>query len=289
MESLKEEIQKKKPNLSKGSVSTYVSLLKNLYKKANTDTPILEWINKQEENIKLMNDIKAGVRKTILSALICVSDKNDKYKALLMKDGEEYNNIIKQQVKTPAQQENWQTQDQIKEVYEKLLNDSKELLKKEELNNNEFQKLQNLIIISLYYLIPPRRLKDFTDFKIKSIDKKKDNYKQGNKLIFNSYKTNKFYGVQSVEIPPLLNKLLNRFIKLNKNEFLLVDSNNNPLSSVKLTQRLNSIFGKKVSVNILRHSYLSNMYKDIPALTKMEEVAKDMGHSVNEALQYIKK
>ena len=143
--------------------------------------------------------------------------------------------------------------------------------------------------MSLYYLIPPRRLKDFTDFKIKAIDKKQDNYKQGNKLKFNAYKTDKYYGEQTVEAPPTLNKLLNKFIKLNKNDYLLVDSNNNKLSSVKLNQRLNAIFNKKVSVNILRHSYLSNMYQGIPALTKMEETAENMGHSIKEALQYIKK
>ena len=289
MESLKEEIQKKKPNLSKGSISTYMSLLKSLYKKADTQTPILEWINKQDENIKLLSDVNPSVRKTVLSALVCVADQNDKYKILMMKDGEKYVEQMKKQEKSPAQAENWQTQEQIKEVYEKLLNENKDLLKKEELNNNEFQKLQNLIILSLYYLIPPRRLKDFTDFKIKNINKKTDNYKQGNKLKFNSYKTDKFYGEQTVEAPPTLNKLLNKFIKLNKNDYLLVDSNNNNLTSVKLNQRLNVIFGKKASVNILRHSYLSSMYQGIPELTKMEETAKDMGHSIKEALQYIKK
>jgi hypothetical protein len=40
---------------------------------------------------------------------------------------------------------------------------------------------------------------------------------------------------------------------------------------------------------MLRHIYLTNKYKDIPALSKMEEVAADMGHSVSTAMEYIKK
>jgi hypothetical protein len=61
------------------------------------------------------------------------------------------------------------------------------------------------------------------------------------------------------------------------------------LTPVKRNQRLNKIFGKKVSCNILRHSFLTEKYKDIPAIKQMQETANDMGHSINEALMYVKK
>jgi hypothetical protein len=39
---------------------------------------------------------------------------------------------------------------------------------------------------------------------------------------------------------------------------------------------------------MLRHIYLSNIYKDMPALKKMEQTAEQMGHSLNQALEYVK-
>ena len=45
-----------------------------------------------------------------------------------------------------------------------------------------------------------------------------------------------------------------------------------------------------LSVNMLRHIFLSHYYKDTPKVTDMEEMATNMGHSVSTALrQYVKK
>jgi hypothetical protein len=56
-----------------------------------------------------------------------------------------------------------------------------------------------------------------------------------------------------------------------------------------MTQRLNSIFGKKASINILRHSFITSKYKDMPSLEDLQEEATAMGHSLKEHLEYIKK
>jgi hypothetical protein len=64
----------------------------------------------------------------------------------------------------------------------------------------------------------------------------------------------------------------------------------NPLSSVKLNQRINKIFHeKKVGVNALRHSYLTDKYKQHSQVDK--ELSKDMtemGSSRGMADTYIK-
>jgi hypothetical protein len=39
---------------------------------------------------------------------------------------------------------------------------------------------------------------------------------------------------------------------------------------------------------MLRHIYLSNKYKDVPALKEMKATAANMGHSIEEALKYVK-
>jgi hypothetical protein len=40
---------------------------------------------------------------------------------------------------------------------------------------------------------------------------------------------------------------------------------------------------------MLRHIYLTDKYKDIPAINELKQTASDMSHSVAEALEYVKK
>ena len=40
---------------------------------------------------------------------------------------------------------------------------------------------------------------------------------------------------------------------------------------------------------MLRHIYLTNIYKDVPRLNQMEHLADEMGHSVSTAMEYIKR
>ncbi len=65
---------------------------------------------------------------------------------------------------------------------------------------------------------------------------------------FNQYKTAKYYHKQDVVVPSALKLLLSRWTKLIDNDYLLFDTNNNPLSSFKLNPRLNKIFDGKISV-----------------------------------------
>ena len=64
----------------------------------------------------------------------------------------------------------------------------------------------------------------------------------------------------------------------------------NPLSSVKITQRLNKIFGKKASINQMRKTYLSTKYADtIKINNALAEDLKEMGSSMIQAPIYILK
>jgi integrase len=156
----------------------------------------------------------------------------------------------------------------------------------------DLQEIENYIIICLLggIYIPPRRSKDYVDFKISNIDKDKDNYFDGNYFIFNSYKTAKTYGQQKVEVPKELKTILKKWIKSNPSEYLLFDSQLNKLSNVKLNQRLVKIFGKKAGVNQLRHTYLSEKYGDlIDTKSNLAKDMSDMGSSTSQETTYIKK
>jgi integrase len=155
----------------------------------------------------------------------------------------------------------------------------------------DLQEIQNYIILCVLSgrYIPPRRSKDYVDFKIANIDKEKDNYIEKKTMVFNSYKTAKTYMKQELPIPIELMKILNKWIKVNPLDYLFFDSNWHKLSNVKLNQRLNKIFGKKASVNQMRHTYLSNKYKDTIQLNKdMAEDMKNMGSSMAQQQIYIK-
>lgn len=294
MNIIEETIIKNRPNISKSSLKTYESLLRNLHNKVFDNDNLnnyIERFNESDKIIKYLKDLEPRKRKTLLSALVVITDKKE-YRDLMLEDIKNYNNEENKQVKSSKQKENWVEKDMIIKLYKDLSNISNSLYKKQNLTSKELQYIQKYIILSLLggMYIPPRRSKDFVDFKIKNIDKDKDNYIDKNKLVFNSYKTAKTYGKQEVEIPKTLKAIITKWIKVNPTEYLFFDTNNNKISNVKLNQRLNLLFGKKASVNILRHSYLSDKYGDM--IDKQNDLDLDMSKMGSSKIQekiYIKK
>jgi hypothetical protein len=292
MVDLKEFIRTKRPSLSSSSIITYNSILKNLYKNVFGNEEVEP--NRFEETDKILahlKDLPANKRKTILSALVIITD-DKKYRDLMLNDIKTYSHEISKQEKTETQKENWVAGAEIKTLWEQLKRNTDLLYKKIHLTQNDLQQIQSFVILSLLggMFIAPRRSKDFCDFRIKNIDKKTQNYLEKATLVFNSYKTAKCYGEQKVVIPPILKSLLSKWIKLNPTDYLLFDTNMNPLSSVKLNQRLNKLFdGKKVGVNALRHTYLTDKYADtMEQKKKIDADMKNMGSSANMLTTYVK-
>jgi len=83
--------------------------------------------------------------------------------------------------------------------------------------------------------------------------------------------------------------MLKKFIKMNPHDYLLT-IDGKQLSSTQLTRIYNKIFnGKNVSISMIRHAVLTHFYKDMPPLTQMETQATNLGHSVLQALKYVKR
>jgi integrase len=292
MSSLKDYIKEKRPTLSKSSITTYASILKNLYLKVFGAGDIdFKKYDDYEKVIKFLNDIPPNKRKTILSALVIITDKKQ-YRDLMLSDVRDYNKEIDKQEKTPEQEESWVDSEQVNDIFKSLKENADLLYKKKKLNINDLQEIQSYIIIALLggVFIPPRRSKDFVDFKIKNITEN-DNFLDGKTMVFNSYKTSKTYGQQVIPIDNILLKILKKWIAINPTDYLLFDAHLNPLSSVKLNQRLNKIFSsKKVGVNQLRHTYLTNKFGDtINKKNEIKETMADMGSSSGMLETYVKK
>ena len=290
---IKDYIKKKRPTLSDSSITTYASVLKSLYNKIFGDGKI-DWDKFEDTKhvLDFLKDVPPNRRKTILSALVIVTNRAE-YRDKMLSDVRDYNKEIQKQEKTPAQEENWVDDKQVRNVFEALKTDAVALMKKKTaLKPSDLQDIQNFIIMALLggIYIPPRRSKDFCDFKIRNVDDKKDNYLKKSTMFFNSYKTFKTYGTQEVVLPKPLVSILNAWIKMNPTEWLLFDTNMNHLTPVKLNQRLNKIFdGKKVAVNSLRHSYLTGKYADTIVKNKeIENTMTEMGSSKGMLATYVK-
>ncbi len=296
MTTIQDIIKEKRPNLSANSLTTYTSILKNLFKKvfSNQDTFSADLFDNQYDQVlAFLDKTPPNKRKTLLSALVVLCPGNKYYRDVMMNDIQLYHNEIAKQEKTPHQKANWVETNEIFELWEKMKKDVDLLYKKQNLNENDRQSIQNFVILTVLsgLFFPVRRSKDWCDFKIRNIDKEKDNYLDKSNLVFNSYKTAKTYGKQVVFIPTKCKNILHKWIKLNPTtEYLFTDRNGKPLTSVKMNQRLNKLFGgKKISVNALRHSFLTAKYATtMKEMKDMENTMSQMGSSMNMAENYVK-
>ena len=295
MDEIKSTVKKNRPNIADSSVKTYCSIISNLYKymkKTQDLDGCVDYLTKHpKEVLEYLKEKDGSKRKTMLASLVVLTEKHphtvELYRKQMLDDAHKHNDKEKDQEKTESQKENWISQDELKKIYGDLDKDSRPLLSKTSLKPNEFQRLQNFVILSLYVLNPPRRLLDYTEMRIKGTDDT-GNYISKSKFIFNKYKMSRKHGREEITINPKLKFILDKWKKLNPHEWLLVGMTDKKFSSSQLQQRLNSILGKKASVNILRHSFLSDKYKDIN-IRDMEETAEAMGHSKEQAMLYVKK
>jgi len=298
-----------RPDLSQGSLRTYCSIVKNLG--LQLDIPI----HKPEDVIKHykrieehLEEVPPSVRKTRLSALIVFIDKTkgseeaiECFRDQMMSDGKKSEEEALEQKLSERQKEGMMTWDEVMQRYEELEHEVEPLLRKSSLDKRQFQRVQLYVLLSCYVLIPPRRSLDYTEFRLRNVDPDKDNYweydvtgtgrnkKKTPKFIFNVYKTARKYSQQKEEIPDKLLQIILAWEKLNTHDYLLMNTKQtNKITPTQLTNLLYSFFDKPVSTSMLRHIYLTNKYKDLN-LKDMTETASAMGHSVGEAMKYVKR
>ena len=139
---------------------------------------------------------------------------------------------------------------------------------------------------SRWYFDASRRSLDYALLKWKNYDKNSDNYYSRNKVISTNIKL-RIIWVDS-DWSRRLNAVLKKWLKINPSDYVLVSTHMNPLSSSQITRMLNLMFGKQVSVNMLR-TYFDQLLQGHAKLTDIQNVASKMGHDVSTALEYVKK
>ena len=299
------QLLKNKPNLSKGTITTYTCLIRNMFfklKPSGTKFDI-DVFNDYKAIMNLLKDKEPKTRKTYLATIITLLGKQSpivaNLSAVMFDDAKISKEEDESQLKNDKQEKNSITEEEIKQLFINHQNKVKKILKaykNEELNKHDYQTWQNLIILTLCsgIFIPPRRL-EIAYIKYKNIKPNEDNFIINNEITFNIYKTSKFLGKQVIELPAEATNIIKMFIKYNKihypnNDYLLIDSNKNHLSNTQLNQRINKIFnGRHISVNQFRHQYLTDKYGDVN-LKEMKQTAEAMGkQNIEGVLEYVKK
>jgi integrase len=276
-----ETIKQNRPNIGDSTIKTYVSLLTNVIKKLDSNTvDILNDTNKINDYVSKLTIPQT--QKTLLSGLY-VYTGNEQYKESMKQYVDIVNkNYAEKRTKDTRKEANIDT-DKIKQIYE----NAKVQLK----NNPSYENYIDYIIICLTsgLFIAPRRNLDWFAMKIKNIDNNEDNYIKGSKFMFNKFKTAKFATPEDklVTIPKELKLILNKWKKVNPNEYLLFQKNNKPFDSPAFTKRMNKIYGQHVGVDNLRSIYSTANFGDVEeAVNKMQTVAKQMGTSMNSLMNY---
>ena len=232
----------------------------------------------------------------ILSSVLAIATTKkaiEAYRALMGNVTASVKETDQKQEKTDKQEENWVSWDDVMRRYKEIEEDALPLFKKTTLTPAQMKTMQHYAVLSCYCLIPPRRIADYTNFKVKNIDRKEENYYNEDKkeLVFNHYKTAKAYGTQTVDCPPALQEVFDKWFPIAKkySDYLLFNSYGDALSQPQLTKMLNTIFDKKISASMLRHIFISDeVLKDVPKIQELEKIAHDMGHSVGEQMIYRK-
>lgn len=294
MDAIIEKLKKNRPNLTASSIKTYKSILKNIYDKCFDDK---EYHMKNYDNDKTilghLNEVPYNKRKTVLAALSVLTD-NKNYNKIMMEDIHAYKENEMKQEKSDQQKEGMIEPEEIKELYNDLEHNAKQVMKKTNLNFNDINTIMKWVLLALTSGIfqAPRRSIDFGNMKFKNYDSEKDNYidVKNSKFIFQNYKTAKTYGKQETEISKPLKAILNKWFKIIPDgcDYILFDNKFNPLTSPQITHRLNEIFGKKISTSMLRHIYLTNKFAGVN-LEELQKTATEMGNSPMQALMYVKK
>jgi len=288
-------IKKNKPDLSDNSTKVYTTTLATLGNALGWTNPNF-FTTKFKDVLAYLKTQPPRRAKQLSSALISyVKEKKalKAYKDFILEVAEINRQNDEKQEKTPAQEENWESWSDIMKTYEQLKKEAYPLFSKDNPTPANIKTMRDLVILAFYTLIPPRRIQDYIDFKIKDINKEKDNYwdKEKHELVFNSYKTAKNYGQQRVDAPKELEDIFERWIPIAEqfSDYILFNGYGEKMAQPVLTKTINNIFGKKISASMLRHIYISDVVlKDQPKLSDLKQVASDMGQSVAQQQLYKK-
>jgi hypothetical protein len=160
--------------------------------------------------------------------------------------------------------------------------------------------MEDKIIYAYYTLQPPRRCEDvYMLTVIKSSEDNLDNDKnyividEDNspiEVIYNKYKTNKIYGRQTIKISnEILKSVIREYIYKNDikdGERLYRRFSTANTFGDAIKRVFSKVYGKKITLNNIRHSYITWEMRELRSVNYLSNLAMMMGHSMGEQQLY---
>jgi integrase len=182
------------------------------------------------------------------------------------------------------EKEGWVTWDEVIRVFN-------------ELGKSEYGSNRHLVL-AMYVLLPPGR-HDYHCIEIVDSPQpaaRLDNYlliHNGTMTIYlNIYKTAKRYGSYEKELPRALQDIIRLSLNKNPRKYLFPKRHEPTECMQKDTYRkfmnnvFRSLFNKPVTVNILRHSFITSIDYNKSTPRELMQYAKDMRHSIPQQMLY---
>ena len=258
---------------SKVSIDSYNYSLKRLKKLMEVKDDGLDWLKDSGKVIEFIDGLaySHNYKKTFYIAIVSILklDKNplmDVYKVKMDEYNHKQAEIYEEQRLSTTEQEKFM--------------DWKDILKVQ--RTMDKGTLEHLLV-SLYTLQSPMRL-DYCSMKVVNAhpDTKDGNYLVMNDkpyFIFTQYKTAKRYGVVIKEVPKALIIVFKRYFKGHPTDVLF------PMTESAFSKLIGDVFEKhttkRVTCNILRHSYVSHIKRNDKTIKEQIKLSKDMLHSVS--------
>ena len=277
---------------SENSIKQYnarLRLLREAMGIANDDINFLKKPAKVIKTIEAMADVSLNTRKAFYIAIVATlmtlkkgfTKPLEVYRAKQLEYNTAQSQIYDEQTLSPAEKEKFLPWADIIAIREKMSGDT---------DFGTINKaFQDFIIVCLYTYLPPARL-DYGALRIVDTlpEKLSGNYyvnSESPEIVLTNYKTAKRYGVHHIKITDTLQFILEKYISLlpKRTVYLLENANDEAMSEGTLSKNISRIFkkyaDKNISVNILRHSYVTNYMAGQKSKKEMDEFAAGMMHS----------
>ena len=291
---LKEHLETLVDNPS--TVKAYESCLFNLCKHAGK-TDMLAFLLSEDSvdgiiSLVLEKYTNDNTRNGILSALHkCTGFV--KYQETCVPIRERIKAAYSEQQMSAERKEKAKTMPEIRAIYEDMLRDFTQA------RSNDKNKIKYAtyalmlgLMTGVHEECKPRRLQDYYEMLLHEEDEEKNHFIENRtKMRFNLHKMSKRSKKDVIElaVPEELRPAVEFLASIEpKRTHLLMNAKEKPYTAQTLRDQLTRLIG--FSCDLIRSLYLTEKYKDVPAIAEMQKTAAQMGHTVSTALIcYVKK
>ena len=289
-----------------GQYNSCITTIRRLYlDNGNKEFSILDSLKDSDNIVSILSKHykKSTIINFISAILWKLCDVDTDVSHAIQIDYQNHNKSIKEEVEremigkefelTDKEKKSFMLWENIQEIYEQM---------SKTYNRTNYNSFLDFVVLSLYVLHPPVRA-DYEHMRVFIDDTHvpddiKENYcvlQDNPRFVFQQYKTARDRGSTIIPIDRKLHDILLEWMEINPSDYLLssyVISRKiyKPFTDTTLCKRITAIFLKcsdtPVTINTLRHSFISFMSRHDQEYDKKRENAEKMMHSISMADRY---